>query len=243
MNTAPQSPAPEPAAAGPHDVIVIGSGAAGLSAALTLAEHCRVLVLAKGGDPNAMTAPPQPPAPPAPPPEPKPAPQLVAANVVGGGLPPKKRPLEAAEYLIPPPVAATTPLLLAARAGSVDAMKALIAAGAKPDMKATDGLSLSLAAAGSGSLDAVKYALTLDPNINAVAQGGKSIIHMALANRTATDNEAIITYLADKGATLNVRDEHGITPADFVNRVGPEKIRVFYVQFIKDRGVVASTNH
>jgi len=26
-------------------------------------------------------------------------------------------------------------------------------------------------------------------------------------------------------------------------QVGPEKIRVFYVQFIKDRGVTASLNH
>jgi ankyrin repeat protein len=197
------------------------------------------LVLAKGGDPNAMTTPPAPPAPPK---------EILVAQaqpvaVGGGDGKPKKRPLEAAEYLIPPPVAATAPLLLAAHAGSVPAMQALIAAGAKPDVKATDGLTLALAAAGSGNLEAVKYALTLDPNINAVAQGGKSIIHMVVANRTATDNEAIITYLADKGAVLNVKDEHGITPADFVNRVGPEKIRVFYVQFIKDRGVVASLNH
>jgi ankyrin repeat protein len=136
-----------------------------------------------------------------------------------------------------------SPLLLAARAGSVDAMKVLVDAGAKPNVKAADGLTVALAAAGSGNLDAVKYALQLDPNINAVAQGGKSIIHMVVANRTATDNEAIITYLADKGAVLNVKDDRGTTPADFVNRVGPEKIRVFYVQLIKDRGVVASTNH
>ncbi|NLR69494.1 L-aspartate oxidase [Novosphingobium sp. ERN07] len=32
-----------------HDVLIIGSGAAGLTAALVLAEKCRVLVLAKGG--------------------------------------------------------------------------------------------------------------------------------------------------------------------------------------------------
>jgi aspartate oxidase len=30
-----------------HDVLIIGSGAAGLTAALSLARHCRVLVLAK----------------------------------------------------------------------------------------------------------------------------------------------------------------------------------------------------
>jgi len=189
-----------------------------------------------------MTTPPPPPPPPADatPAPPPPQAQVAAA---GGSAAPKKKPLEAAEYLIPPPVAATAPLLMAARAGSVPAMKALIDAGAKPDIKATDGLTLALAAAGSGNLEAVKYALTLDPNINAIAQGGKSIIHMVVANRTATNNEEIITYLADKGAVLNVKDEHGITPADFVNRVGPEKIRVFYVQFIKDRGVTASLNH
>ncbi len=28
----------------PHDVIIIGSGAAGLTAAISLADHCRVLV-------------------------------------------------------------------------------------------------------------------------------------------------------------------------------------------------------
>ena len=32
----------------PHDVLIIGSGAAGLTAALTLAETRKVLVLAKG---------------------------------------------------------------------------------------------------------------------------------------------------------------------------------------------------
>ncbi|MEO0062779.1 MAG: hypothetical protein RLZZ08_1339 [Pseudomonadota bacterium] len=39
-----------------HDVLIIGSGAAGLTAALTLAEHCRVLVLAKGPLTSGSTA-------------------------------------------------------------------------------------------------------------------------------------------------------------------------------------------
>jgi ankyrin repeat protein len=195
------------------------------------------MVLSKGGDPNAMTMPP-PPAANAEPPAPAPA-------AGGGGQAPKKRALEAAEYLLPPPPSPTPPLLIAARAGSIDAMKALLAAGAKPDAKAQDGLTLALAAAGGGNLDALKFALTLDPDINALAQGGKSIMHMVLANRIAPpeETEAIVTYLADRGAVLNVRDEHNIAPGDYINRVGPEQVRVFYIQLLKDRGVKPSTAH
>jgi len=43
-------------APGEHDVLIIGSGAAGLTAALTLAEKCRVLVLAKGTLSSGSTA-------------------------------------------------------------------------------------------------------------------------------------------------------------------------------------------
>ena len=39
-----------------HDVLIIGSGAAGLTAALSLARHCRVLVLAKGDISGGSTA-------------------------------------------------------------------------------------------------------------------------------------------------------------------------------------------
>lgn len=39
-----------------HDILVVGSGAAGLTAALSLAEHRRVLVLAKGGLTGGSTA-------------------------------------------------------------------------------------------------------------------------------------------------------------------------------------------
>ncbi len=49
----PVMKASEPAS---HDVLIIGSGAAGLTAALVLAERCRVLVLAKGALDGGSTA-------------------------------------------------------------------------------------------------------------------------------------------------------------------------------------------
>lgn len=188
------------------------------------------MVLSKGGNANAVTQPPAE----------KPVEVASAAPVqiaLAGGSAPKKRPLEAFEYLLPPPAAATPALLLAAGSGSVEAMKVLIEAGADTKAKGADGLTLALASARGGSLEALKYAVNIDPNINVLAQGGRSIMHMVVENRTSTEYEPMILFLADKGAELNVVDERRVSPGSFVNRVGPEKLRVFYIQLLKDRKV------
>jgi L-aspartate oxidase len=54
MNSPAASPSAAPVA--PHDVVIIGSGAAGLTAALELAQQKRVLVLAKGSLTGGSTA-------------------------------------------------------------------------------------------------------------------------------------------------------------------------------------------
>ena len=149
----------------------------------------------------------------------------------------KRRPLEAFEYLLPPPGVPTPPLLLAAQSGSKEAMQVLLEAGADPKAKAADGLTLALAAARGGNLEALKFALELDPDIHALAQEGRSIMHMVVENRNSTEYEEVITYLADKGAALNMVDQRRVSPGSFVNRVGPEKLRVFYIQLLKDRKV------
>jgi ankyrin repeat protein len=174
------------------------------------------LVLARGGDANAMTTPPPP------------GPRIHESG--------------SEDLLVPPPPMPTPPLLLAAHAGSVEAMKALLEAGARPDAKAADGLTLTLAAAGSGKLDAVKYALTLDPDLNARAQHGKSIMQIVVSSRFVPipDREAIITYLADHGAALDVADEDGQSAVRFVNRVGPEALKDFYMKLLLDRKPVIS---
>jgi len=70
------------------------------------------------------------------------------------------------------PAPPTTPLLVAAAAGRADMMKLLVEAGANKDFRTDDGNSLTLAAVSSGSLDAVKYALTVSPDIKVAKKDG-----------------------------------------------------------------------
>ena len=139
----------------------------------------------------------------------------------------------------PPPPTTAPPLLFAAAAGSVATMKALVDAGAKPDLVAADGTTLTLAAAGGGSLEALKYAVSLDPNVNAANKQGQTAFHMVVANRLGADNVTILHYLVDQGCKLEVKDEHGVTPGLFVNRAGPQALRVAYIQILSDHGIVS----
>jgi ankyrin repeat protein len=151
--------------------------------------------------------------------------------------------------LPPPPVvipdrpkpfpAPTSPLQFAARAGSPEAMKVLVDAGARKNYVGPDGLTLAMAAAGSGKLSAMQYAYELDPNLKAVARGGRSVMHVAVSNRTAPEPEAVITFLSDKGAQLDPLDERKSTPGDDLNRGGAENIRVFFIQLLRDKGIVS----
>jgi ankyrin repeat protein len=146
---------------------------------------------------------------------------------------------------IPAANGAAPPLIFAAMAGSLDTMKALIEAGAKPDLKGEDGTTLALAAAYGGNLAALKYALEFQPDVNVRGPGGVTLIHMAVMNPHPPEPEAVITYLAEKGAKLNVRartepsfpPDKIYTPADYVNRSVSESLRVFFIDFIRQRGV------
>jgi ankyrin repeat protein len=184
------------------------------------------LVVSKGGDPNAVT------------PMINPVPISVVVDTgLNGGVPTRKR---SVVQTVPPSPASSTPaLLLAAEAGSAPAMKALIEAGAKPDAKAQDGSTLALAAAAGGNLEALKYALELDPDVDAQTLDGRSILHMVIENQFGADDQAMIQFLVDRGAKLEVKDGQGHTPGLMVNRSGPQALRVMYIQLLKDHGIVS----
>jgi ankyrin repeat protein len=185
------------------------------------------LVLAKGGDPNAVT------------PDAKPVSIMLPDHSAGPNESGALRKFKAVPTIPHSPICATPALLLAAEAGSAPAMKALIDAGAKPDVKAQDGSTLALAAAAGGNLEALKYALQLDPNVDAQTLDGRSIIHMVIENRFGAEDQAMIAYLVDKGAKLELADNQGHTPGFVVNQTGPQPLRVMYIQLLQDRGIVS----
>ena len=116
-------------------------------------------------------------------------------------------------------------------------LKALLEGGAKPDAKAQDGSAVTLAAAGGGNLDALKFALSLDPNVNERTLDGRNVIHMVIENKFGADDQAMIRYLVDRGAVLEAKDVQGHTPGLMVNRSGPQALRVIYIQLLKDHGI------
>jgi ankyrin repeat protein len=185
-------------------------------------------LLSKGADPNVLSQP-------APAPPRRPAPLQVAGAGGGSGGTNAKGLAIADGAIKAPPVVLypTPPLLFAARSGSADVMKALVTGGAKPDIQAQDGMNLTMAAAYSGNLEAVKYALELNPDLNVQDQSGKGVMHMAVSNPQSPEAEAVIAYLADKGAKLDAKDKRGRTPSDSVQ----ENIREFYNAQLKRRGL------
>ena len=114
-----------------------------------------------------------------------------------------------------------TPLMMAARANHEDVMHALAAAGADPKLKAQDGSTLLMAAAGSGHVEVVKYAYELDPDVNAVTDQKRTVMHASvfgsMQNSTQQEVCKVIQFLADKGADLDPLDASGRTPMTIAN--------------------------
>ncbi len=111
--------------------------------------------------------------------------------------------------------------MMAARANRESVMRALVAAGADPTLKAQDGTTLLMAAAGSGHIEVVRYAYELSPEIAAVTDRKTTVMHAAVTgsmqNSTQPEICKVVQFLADKGADLDAVDGRGRTPITVAN--------------------------
>jgi ankyrin repeat protein len=120
-----------------------------------------------------------------------------------------------------------TPFLLAAAAADEDIMRILAESGANPLLATKENLTPLLAAAGVGrvqdftpaeersALEAVKLAVELGADANAANDTGRTALHGA----TNLGGNAIIQFLADKGANLDARDKYQQTPLSIASGV------------------------
>jgi ankyrin repeat protein len=114
-----------------------------------------------------------------------------------------------------------TPVMMAARANHEDVMKLLLAGGADPALKADDGTTLLMSSVGSGHVEIVKFAYTLDKNVKAVTTRGSTLMHAAVTGTTTNSTQKevceVVQFLADIGAPLDEKDGRGRTPMDVAN--------------------------
>ena len=104
-----------------------------------------------------------------------------------------------------------TPLMVAATAGDAEVMRLLLKAGADPLVRAGDGSTVLMAAAGSGDastsiritekdrIEAVTVALEAGNNIEGEDKKGYRAMHVA----SGAEFHDVITFLLEKGADLN----------------------------------------
>jgi ankyrin repeat protein len=115
-----------------------------------------------------------------------------------------------------------TPLLLAAEVNNLDAIKALVDAGADPLAKTEKGTTALILASGAGTdvqrarsleeramaLETAKYLVEHGADVNAAGQFGWTALHAA-TYQGLTD---VMEYLASKGANIDAMDNFGQTP-------------------------------
>jgi ankyrin repeat protein len=129
--------------------------------------------------------------------------------------------------------AGATPLIRAAKTNDVASMKALLDAGANPFLTLADRTDALMVAAGlgygglrgeairiviptsEGAVEAVKLLLDHGMDVDAFNTAGNTALHGAV-----TRGDAVVKYLASRGATLNVKNRAGLMPLDLAKGAG-----------------------
>lgn len=122
--------------------------------------------------------------------------------------------------------AGSTPLMRAAKGHDVDAMRALLEAGASAHARQDDGSGvLHVLATGrvarndkaaSAEREALDLLLQAGAELDAVADDGQSPLHRAARG----GNAKLVTLLVERGARLDAVDNEGRTPFDLVSAPG-----------------------
>ena len=129
--------------------------------------------------------------------------------------------------------------MLAAKADHEDVMRALVAAGADPTLRADDGSNLLMAAAAGARLKTFKYAYELDPHVDVVAASANAtIMHAAVTQNGRTQPEVceVIQFLADHGAALDELDGAGRTPIVAADSLPVDQAVDLLTKLITERG-------
>jgi ankyrin repeat protein len=131
-----------------------------------------------------------------------------------------------------------TPLMVAARADREEIMRALVAAGADPALKAQDGSSLLMAAAAGARLETFTYAYQLDSNVDVVTTTGNMPMHVAVGMNGRSQPEVceVIQFLADHGAKLDELNGAGRTPIAIADGLPVDLAVDLLTKLITERG-------
>ena len=131
-----------------------------------------------------------------------------------------------------------TPLMMAARGDHEEVMRALVAAGANPALRAQDGASVLMAAAAGARLKTFTYAYEIDPNVDVVTTTGNTPMHVAvgLNDRTQPEVCEVIQFLADHGATLDELNGAGRTPIAIADGLPVDLAVDLLTRLITERG-------
>ena len=121
----------------------------------------------------------------------------------------------------------TTPLIRAARTNDVAVMKALLDGGADPFLTLPDRTTALMIAAGQGyggirgegirivvptpegAIEAMTVLLDRGLDVDAFNNAGNTALHAAVAR-----GDAVVKFLASRGASLNLKNKAGFTPLD-----------------------------
>ena len=99
-----------------------------------------------------------------------------------------------------------------------------------------------MAAAGSGHIETVQYAYELDPDVKAVTDTGRTVMHASVLGSMTTSTQPeickVVQFLADKGAELDPSDSSGRTPIMIADILPIDKAVDLLTKLIKQSGQV-----